>query len=419
MCRRSHVSAAIQNGKRTLRTAPSNASMTTEPVTGTPKLVQALQLPDACLKVFREWVGNIGGAGANKDLPVIQLAAGRLAAIATVAEQVLQQAGLPIYQRGDSLVRPIIEEVDASHERRTKVAQLKTIDQVYLRDLMSRVANWLRFDKREKQLVPADPPPDIAATVLARQGEWGFPKIAGVIMTPTMRPDGTLLTEPGYRCRQRGCSLLSRRQCHRSRRPDAGRCAGIAGAAGRPADRISVGRRNSEGGRVVGPDHPGGARRFCGRADARHAGTVAGSGKSYLIDIVAAIVIGQPMPVMAAGRSEEETEKRLGAALIAGQPLISIDNVNGELGGDALCQIIERPLVDVRVLGKSERVRNPRPAAPPCSAPAITSCWSATSAGAQSLPRSIRKSNGPGCGSSKAIRWQRCWPIAAPISPRP
>jgi hypothetical protein len=72
---------------------------------------------------------------------------------------------------------------------------------------------------------------------------------------------------------------------------------------------------------------------------------------------VATISVGQLMPVMAAGRTEEETEKRLGAALISGQPLISIDNVNGELGGDALCQMIERPIVDVRVLGKSEKVR--------------------------------------------------------------
>jgi hypothetical protein len=63
------------------------------------------------------------------------------------------------------------------------------------------------------------------------------------------------------------------------------------------------------------------------------------------------------MPVMAAGANEEELEKRLGAALLAGQPLICIDNVNGELKGDALCQTIERPLVEIRILGKSERVR--------------------------------------------------------------
>jgi putative DNA primase/helicase len=84
---------------------------------------------------------------------------------------------------------------------------------------------------------------------------------------------------------------------------------------------------------------------------------VAGSGKSYLFDVAGAIAIGQIMPVMAAGANEEELEKRLGAALLAGQPLICIDNVNGELKGDALCQTIERPLVEIRILGKSERVR--------------------------------------------------------------
>jgi hypothetical protein len=60
---------------------------------------------------------------------------------------------------------------------------------------------------------------------------------------------------------------------------------------------------------------------------------------------------------MSAGKSEEETEKRLGAAMLTGQPLISLDNVNGDLGGDALCQMIERPVVEVRILGLSKRVR--------------------------------------------------------------
>jgi putative DNA primase/helicase len=63
------------------------------------------------------------------------------------------------------------------------------------------------------------------------------------------------------------------------------------------------------------------------------------------------------MPVMSTGASTEETEKRLGSALMKSQPLIAIDNISGELGGDALCQAIERPVVDIRVLGKSENVR--------------------------------------------------------------
>src|SRR6185312_8156496 len=62
-------------------------------------------------------------------------------------------------------------------------------------------------------------------------------------------------------------------------------------------------------------------------------------------------------PVISAGSSVEELEKRLGAAVITGQPLVSIDNLNGQLEGDALCQLIERPLVDIRILGRSEQVR--------------------------------------------------------------
>ena len=60
-------------------------------------------------------------------------------------------------------MRPIIDEVEASHKRRTKTAQLKRIDSVHLRNLLSGVANWLRFDKREEKLLAADPPPETAA----------------------------------------------------------------------------------------------------------------------------------------------------------------------------------------------------------------------------------------------------------------
>lgn len=56
------------------------------------------------------------------------------------------------------------------------------------------------------------------------------------------------------------------------------------------------------------------------------------------------------------GKTEEETEKRLGAAGMTGQPIICIDNLNGILGGDFLCQLVERPLVEIRVLGLSKNV---------------------------------------------------------------
>jgi putative DNA primase/helicase len=50
----------------------------------------------------------------------------------------------------------------------------------------------------------------------------------------------------------------------------------------------------------------------------------------------------------------EETEKRLGSIVLSGIPMVSLDNCMHDLGGEFLCQIAERPVVKVRILGRSE-----------------------------------------------------------------
>ena len=82
--------------------------------------------------------------------------------------------------------------------------------------------------------------------------------------------------------------------------------------------------------------------------------STAGTGKSFLVDVASAIATGRICPVASAGLTEEELEKRLTGLLLAGYPVASLDNVNGELGGDLLCQAVERPLVRVRPLGRSD-----------------------------------------------------------------
>src|SRR6266446_8622334 len=67
---------------------------------------------------------------------------------------------------------------------------------------------------------------------------------------------------------------------------------------------------------------------------------IRGSGKSLLVDVASMISAGHETPVMAQGRTAEEFEKRLGAALIAGDGTISIDNCEQPLGGDLLCQVL-------------------------------------------------------------------------------
>jgi putative DNA primase/helicase len=293
----------------------------------------------------------------NEELPEIEVKDGHLSELADEAEELLIAAGVPLYQRGGELVRPIIETVDASHGRRTKVAQLRVLDPVYLRDLLARHASWVKYDKREEQLNLTNPPYETATTILARAGEWGFKTITGVISTPTMRPDGSLLTAQGY---DEATGLLLVEPPAMPMIPDKPTKAQAQAALMLIEDLLvgfpfveSVSKSVAlsaimtpvlRGAFPVTPMH-------ASRAPA------AGSGKSFLWDIVAAIAVGQRMPVMSTGANVDETEKRLGAAMMAGQPLISIDNISGELGGDALCQIIERPLVELRILGRSERVR--------------------------------------------------------------
>jgi putative DNA primase/helicase len=289
------------------------------------------------------------------DLPVITL--GNLAENATAGERALLDAAVEIYQHCGKLVRPIVETTMAADGRTTQVARLEEVGAVYLRDLLARHAIWQIHIVRENKMARRDPSVDIAKTILARVGEWTFPAITAIISTPTMRPDGSLLTKPGYD-RASGLLLVGPPDMPEiplePSRDDALRALGLLEdllvefpfnfTFSESVALSALVTPIVRGAFSVAPMHALSA-------------TAAGSGKSYLADIVASIAIGQPMPVMAAGRTEEETEKRLGAALMAGQPLISIDNVTGGLGGDALCVAVERSSVRMRVLGHSQQAR--------------------------------------------------------------
>ena len=142
--------------------------------------------------------GPIPGSGSEANhatqppgLPCIDVAGGGLSNEATAGEKAIISAGHPVYRRGSTLVRPVIEEVDATHGRRTKVAQLARIDLPYMIDLLCRSAEWMRYDRRQKKMVRIDPPSSIAQVILHRFGEWKFPPVVGVITTPTLRPDGS------------------------------------------------------------------------------------------------------------------------------------------------------------------------------------------------------------------------------------
>jgi hypothetical protein len=46
--------------------------------------------------------------------------------------------------------------------------------------------------------VRIDPPKEVVAQILGMIGEWPFPPLSGVVGCPTLRRDGSLLTNEGY-----------------------------------------------------------------------------------------------------------------------------------------------------------------------------------------------------------------------------
>jgi putative DNA primase/helicase len=287
------------------------------------------------------------------DLPVIRIVAGELHNMATAAEDALIKAGTQFYVRGEKLVRPVTEDLPASNGRRTKVARLTPVSAATAVDHLSRSAMWVKWDGRKRDWARKDPSGEAAGIMLSRDGEWGFRKLAGVITTPTLRPDGTILSTPGY---DESTQLLLIEPPampaipDKPTRDDAMKAIKLLDTLLMDFPFVDAASRSVALSAIITPVIRGAIA-----VTPMHVTTapVPGSGKSYIIDIASAVNSGERAPVLTAGRNEEETEKRLVSALLSGQTIISIDNVNGDLGGDFLCQLIERPVVGVRPLGQS------------------------------------------------------------------
>ena len=292
--------------------------------------------------------------------PVIIVQGGTLSLNTDAAEEALRAAQVPIYRRGKELVRPTLRVFMDARGEDVETPMLEPVGVVWLRDQLCQIADWQKWSPREKKNVPITPPLDIPATILARLGE-GFPTISGVTSTPTLRRDGTIASAPGFD-EQTGKFIFKPLQIAQPDKPtrrdalqaidllselleefpfdDADGCpSGASESVALSAILTPIARSAFD----FAPMH-------VARAPAR------GSGKSYLFDIASAIACGTPCPIIQAADNAAETEKRVGARAIMAPPIISIDNVNGLLAGDLICQMITQSVTGVRVLGESRIV---------------------------------------------------------------
>jgi hypothetical protein len=302
--------------------------------------------------------GSAPGASAAPHaphvIPTIRLVDGQLPRAVEETERALIAAGLPIFARAGTLVEPVSETMIAANGRKTVIARLRALCPDSLLEPVAEAAIFQRFNRKRNLWVDVDPPLQLVRMILVREQRWTIPRVGGIITTPTLRADGSLLTTPGYDPRSE-LYLLPGFQLPIPEHPteEQARAALVLLAdlfaefsfKDEQLDR-SVALSGLLTALVRGalPTAP---------VLLVHADTP-GTGKSYLIDLIAMVATGRLCPVITASKSAEETEKRIGSVLLSGTPIVSLDNCTHDLGGELLCQLTERPVVKIRILGRSE-----------------------------------------------------------------
>src|SRR5262249_37236103 len=293
--------------------------------------------------------------------PTIKIVDGQLLRILGETEDALLASGLPIFSRAGMLVEPVAESMSASDGRRTVVARLRELSPERFLGPAAESATFQKYDRKRNQWVNTDPPLRHVRVILASERRWRFPHVAGVITTPTLRPDGSLLIDPGYDPETELYLLPGFQLPPIPEQPTKDQANSALNLLNDLLSEFSFKRIHGEQQKRLNRSVA-----LSGILTALVRGSLpttpthlirahmAGTGKSYLVDVFATIATGRICPVITALKSVEETEKRLGAIILSGIPMISLDNCIHDLGGEFLCQISERPVVKVRILGRSE-----------------------------------------------------------------
>jgi hypothetical protein len=234
-----------------------------------------------------------------------------------------------------------------------------------MRHLLSQVATWTKDSKFGGPPLNALPPVPVANDLLVRQ--WNeLPALTGLIEAPCLRPDGTLLSAPGWD-EQTGLWLD----------PDSKLTVPVIREEPSDADitaTVHLLQRELLGEfAFVDAASEANALALVLTAVLRPAidglvplaligAPIAGTGKTMLVNLAARIATGRPAGLTAAPNrdNDEELRKRLTALLIAGESLIVFDNVANTLSSPVLAQALTSEVWADRVLGVSKVVQLPQ-----------------------------------------------------------
>ncbi len=290
---------------------------------------------------------------AGSELPEIELGPDEHRVIGEVIASLAADPDL--YQRGGRLVRVLWIA-----EGKTPRPTLRELEPPTLRELITRNVVLMKYDSKLKEMVHAHPSGWLVPAVHSR-GEWaGIRTLTGISQAPVLRPDGSVVQTPGYDeitgvlympsdvfpyvphdVNVDDASEAMSRLLHLVRDFP---FASPAHAAAWLAGLLTIVARHT---------FKGNAPLFLVDANVR------GAGKTLLAQIAGRIALGHELPVSSYAHDPIEMRKGITTMVMAGEPVVLLDNLSGVFGNEAVDRQLTSPRWRDRILGANAQVDLP------------------------------------------------------------
>ncbi len=268
-----------------------------------------------------------------------------------------------LYQRGGFLVRVVCDDSPAAKGiRRPLAPRIDILPASLLRERLTACARFVRLKTTDAGVehIPEHPPGWCVSAVHARANWTGVAHLEAVVDYPVLRPDGTILTEPGYDADT--CLLLMPTQALPDV-PDHPTRDDAAAARDELLDVVAdfpFQHKVHIAAWLAGLLTPLCRFAFAGPAPLFLVDSnVRGAGKGLLLDCIAHIVTGARFTVATYTADEDELRKRITSLALGGDRLVLFDNLDGKFGNCVLDAALTGPAWKDRVLGVNRMAEAP------------------------------------------------------------
>lgn len=290
----------------------------------------------------------------DRHVPDVLVTGRHLRDITAEALEAIYYLNIPphIFRRSGMLTRINIDEKG--------IPYIENLNESAFRGCLARACSFFR-DGIKNEPIPISPPLDVVRDCLSL-GDWAFPALLGITETPVMRPDGTVMTQPGY-------DEITNLYYYPSAKltvpsvPDIPTADDIERATELLLEPIADFPFDSDASLanalatmltpILRPmiDGPVPLALF----DKPQQGT----GASLLAEIISVLATGRAAAMMTAQKDDEGWRKAITSLLLKGQLVVTIDNVEYDLWAPSLAATLTATTYQDRILGHSEIVQLP------------------------------------------------------------